>query len=75
MVTKSKKTGGKKKNVKVLNLKKETVKNLRSGDAKRVKGGITPYNSDVRASGQLTPALDTSALANSSHKKSYVGSI
>jgi len=40
MVTKAKKGAGRKKNVKVLNLKKETVKNLRSDEAKQVKGGF-----------------------------------
>ena len=42
MVSKSKKeNAGKKKKVKVLNLKKETVKNLTDDQAKRVKGGTT----------------------------------
>ena len=38
MVSKSKKETGKKK-IKVLNLNKETVKNLTNDEAKRVKGG------------------------------------
>ena len=39
MVTKSKKENvGKKKKIKVLNLKKETVKNLTDDESKRVKG-------------------------------------
>ena len=42
MVSKSKKeNAGKKKKVKVLNLNKETVKNLTDDEAKRVKGGTT----------------------------------
>ena len=42
MVTKSnKENAGKKKQIKVLNLKKETVKNLTDDESKRVKGGTT----------------------------------
>jgi natural product precursor len=42
MVSKSKKeNAGKKKKIKVLNLNKETVKNLTDNEAKRVKGGTT----------------------------------
>ena len=42
MVTKSKKEdAGKKKKIKVLNLKKETVKNLTDDESKRGKGGTT----------------------------------
>jgi hypothetical protein len=42
MVSKSRKeNAGKKQKVKVLNLKKETVKNLTDAQAKRVKGGTT----------------------------------
>ena len=42
MVSKSKKqTAGKKKKIKVLNLNKETVKNLTDEEAKHVKGGTT----------------------------------
>jgi hypothetical protein len=41
MVTKSKKEkSGQKKRIKVLNLNKETVKDLTGGEGKRVKGGI-----------------------------------
>ena len=41
MVTKSKKEGaGKKRKVKVLNLNKETIRDLTGSDARRVKGGV-----------------------------------
>ena len=41
MVTKSRKPNpGKKKKIKVLSLKKETVKDLTGTDAKRVRGGL-----------------------------------
>ena len=44
MVTKSRKANpGKKKKVKVLSLKKETVKDLTSNEEKRVKGGTAYY--------------------------------
>ena len=44
MVTKSRKANaGKKKKVKVLSLKKETVKDLTSDEEKRVKGGTAYY--------------------------------
>lgn len=44
MVTKSKKANaGKKKKIKVLSLKKETVKDLTSDEGKRVKGGTAYY--------------------------------
>ena len=42
MVTKTRKeSANKKKKIKVLNLKKETVKNLSDDEAKGVKGGTT----------------------------------
>ena len=42
MVTKSKKeNAGKKKQIKVLNLKKETLRNLTDDESKHVKGGTT----------------------------------
>jgi len=41
MVTKSKRGNGKKKKIKVLNLTKETVKDLSAGESKRLKGGAT----------------------------------
>ena len=41
MVSKSKKEKAGKKKIKVLNLNKETVKNLTDNEAKRVKGGTT----------------------------------
>jgi hypothetical protein len=44
MVTKSRKANaGKKKKIKVLSLKKETVKDLTSDEEKRVKGGTAYY--------------------------------
>jgi len=46
MVTKAKKSGNKKK-VKVLNLKKETVRNLRGGEAKKVMGGAQPAKNPI----------------------------
>ena len=49
MVTKSKKTGAKKGRVKVGKLKvdKETVKNLTSGQKKRIKGGLPAATSPL----------------------------
>ena len=41
MVSKSKKENAGKKKIKVLNLNKETVKDLTDDEAKRVKGGTT----------------------------------
>ncbi len=41
MISQSEKKGpGKKKKIKALNLKKETVKNLTNAEANRVKGGL-----------------------------------
>jgi len=41
MVVKSKKkNAGREKKIKVLSLKKETVKNLSGGESKRIKGGL-----------------------------------
>ena len=41
MVTKTKKAAGKKKKVKVLSLKRETLKDLTGGETKRVRGGAS----------------------------------
>lgn len=63
MVTKSRKASAGKKKIKVLNLKKETVKDLGGAERKRVKGGVVATAVSCRAGslgavptvGQITP--------------------
>jgi len=63
MVTKSRKANaGKKKKIKVLSLKKETVKDLTSHREKRVKGGLAYYyNSATALEGTLGSKVISSA--------------
>jgi hypothetical protein len=69
MVTKTKKQSGekrKKRKVKVLNLNKETIKDLTAGEVKRVEGGIGSNNaclSDVSCAGQSAIRQRTFACA------------
>ena len=60
MVTKSRKPSpGKKKKVKVLSLKKETIKNLTGTEAKRVRGGTVNLTLDCSARGPGGPCPTT----------------
>ena len=66
MVVKSKKkSAGKGKKVKVLSLKKETVRNLTGGESKRVKGGTTACMSLIRASVPVVSGGGTSLNSTS----------
>ena len=63
MVTKSKKAGsGKIKKVKVLELNKETVKNLTPDQARKVKGATLIRGMEcIRTTGMCTPNCPTQA--------------
>jgi hypothetical protein len=73
MVSKSKENTGKKKKIKVLNLNKETVKDLTEKDSKGVMGGTTAcIGSRVSVRGTDDPNISptseirqTSGMANS----------
>lgn len=68
VVKPKKKSGGKGKKVKVLSLKKETVKNLSDGERKRVKGGTAyvvvqrPWADSVstRVGASVGPSINSS---------------
>jgi hypothetical protein len=57
MVTKSKKVStGKKKKIKVLNLNKETVRELTSREAREIRGATLIHGTGKQTSGNCNPA-------------------
>jgi natural product precursor len=71
MVSKSLKNAGKKKKIKVLNLNKETVKDLTDEESKRVKGGTTQclvadLNSTIRVGSGIRQTSGSSIIIGQS---------